>query len=431
MKQKINVITMGCSKNLVDSEFLMRQVENIPTKYEIFHENTEKDFDIIIINTCGFINDAKEESIEKIFAYIDAKKRGEIKKLFVIGCLSERYKKDLIKEMPEVDGFFGTTEIPKILDRLELNYDYTIENERKLSTPNHYAYLKIAEGCNRHCSFCAIPLIRGKYQSKTIETLYKETLLLTEKGVKELLIIAQDTSYYGYDIYKKYKLTELINKLSEIDKLEWIKVHYLYPAQFPYDLLETMRDNPKVCNYIDLALQHVSNKVLNAMNRNITTQETYSLIEKIRNTVPNVVLRTTLMSGFPGETISNHREMIKFIKAIKFERLGIFTYSHEEQTPSFKKFEDKISAKTKQRRADELMEIQRNISYEFNLSLIGSKQQIIIDRKEGDNYIGRTSFDSPDVDGEVIITTKKEIEIGSFQQVIINNADDYDLYADF
>ena len=427
-KKRVNVVTMGCSKNLVDSEVLLNQLER--GKFEVVHDSNETNFDAVFINTCGFIHDAKQESIDMILDYAEAKKRGDIDKLFVMGCLSERYKNDLEKEIPEVDKYFGKFDMKAMVDELKVTYHPEYIYERKITTPSHFAYLKISEGCNRSCSFCAIPKMTGRHKSRTIESLLKETQYLAKKGVKEILIIAQDLSYYGIDIYGKTRLAELINQISEVDGIEWIRLHYLYPTKFPMDILPVMRENPKVCKYLDMPLQHIANSVLKNMMRHVTREETEALIQKIKEEVPGVILRTTMLIGFPGETESDVEELKQFIQDMKFERLGVFPYSQEEGTYAGDKFEDTLTEEVKQSRADEIMEIQQQISADLNQQKIGETFKVIIDKKEGEFYIGRTEFDSPEVDGEVLITSENDLKNGDFVSVKITGSEDYDLYGE-
>ncbi len=427
-KKRVNVITMGCSKNLVDSEVLLSQLEK--GKFEVMHDSNDTNFDAVFINTCGFIQDAKQESIDMILDYAEAKKRGEISKLYVMGCLSERYQHDLEAELPEVDRYFGKFDMKAMVEELKVTYHPEYIYERKITTPSHFAYLKISEGCNRSCSFCAIPKMTGRHKSRTIESLVLEARYLAKKGVKELLLIAQDLSYYGIDIYGKNRLAELIERVSGVEGIEWIRLHYLYPTKFPMDILPVMRENPKVCKYLDMPLQHISNRVLKNMLRHVTREETEALIAKIKTEVPGVVLRTTLLVGFPGETEEEFNELTEFIQEQKFERLGVFPYSQEDGTYAADNFSDKLDEETKQGRADEIMEIQQAISAELNRQKIGKEFRVIIDNKEADYYIGRTEFDSPEVDGEVLITSAKELRKGDFVTVRINGAEDYDLYGE-
>ena len=426
-KKRVNVVTMGCSKNLVDSEVLLSQLEK--GKFEVMHDSNEVNFDAVFVNTCGFIHDAKEESINMILDYAEAKKRGDISKLYVMGCLSERYQKDLETEIPEVDRYFGKFDLKAMVDELKVTYQPEYIYERKITTPSHFAYLKISEGCNRSCSFCAIPMMTGRHKSKSIENLVKEARYLAKNGVKEILLIAQDLSYYGIDIYGKNQLAELMNRISEIDGIEWIRLHYLYPTKFPVEILPVMRENPKVCKYLDMPLQHIANPVLKNMMRHVTREETEALIQQIKTEVPGVVLRTTMLVGFPGETEADFEELKQFIRETKFERLGVFPYSEEEGTYAAKKFSDNVPEGTKQARADEIMEIQQQISAELNRQKIGQTFRVIIDRKEGDFHIGRTEFDSPEVDGEVLVSSEKELQKGTMVNVKITGAEDYDLYA--
>ncbi len=419
---------MGCSKNLVDSEVLLNQLER--GKFEVLHDSNETGFDAVFVNTCGFIHDAKEESINMILDYAEAKKRGEIEKLYVMGCLSERYQNDLEKELPEVDKYFGKFDMKAMVDELKVTYQSEFIYERKITTPSHFAYLKISEGCNRSCSFCAIPKMTGRHKSRSIDSLVKEARYLAKKGVKELLLIAQDLSYYGIDLYGKGQLAELINQISEVDGIEWIRLHYLYPTKFPMEILPIMRENPKVCKYLDMPLQHIANPVLKNMLRHVTREETEALIAKIKEEVPGVVIRTTMLVGFPGETEEDFEELKEFIQETKFERLGVFSYSKEEGTYAGDKFKDELLDDEKQDRADELMEIQQYISAELNQQKIGQQFDVIIDRKESDYFVGRTEFDSPEVDGEVFVTTDDELKIGTIVKVKITGAEDYDLYGD-
>jgi ribosomal protein S12 methylthiotransferase len=426
-KKRVNVVTMGCSKNLVDSEVLLNQLER--GKFEVVHDSNETGFDAVFVNTCGFIHDAKQESIDMILDYVEAKKRGDIGKLFVMGCLSERYQQDLIQEIPEVDRYFGKFDLKAMVDELKVTYHPEFIYERKITTPTHFAYLKIAEGCNRSCAFCAIPMMTGKHKSRTIESLVKEARYLAKKGVKEILLIAQELSYYGIDIYGKNRLPDLINQISEIDGIEWIRLHYLYPTKFPYEILPVMRENPKVCKYLDMPLQHIANPVLKSMLRHVTREETEALIKRIKSEVPEVILRTTMLVGFPGETEADFEELKQFIIDIKFERLGVFPYSHEENTYAAKRFKDDIPEEIKQARANEIMEVQQQISAELNRQKIGKIYKVLIDRKENGYFIGRTEYDSPEVDGEVLISSSLELKKGEFYQVKITGSEDYDLFG--
>ena len=423
-KSKVNVITLGCSKNTVDSEVLMGQLTH--GGIDVVHESTKEDFDTVIINTCGFIDKAKEESINTILQFAEAKNKGWIEKLYVTGCLSQRYKENLEEEIKEVDGYFGTMEMPLLLNRFAVDYKKELIGERILSLDTHYAYLKISEGCNRKCTFCAIPLMRGLHQSRTIESLVVETKNLAKKGVKEIILIAQELTYYGLDIYKRKALVDLIQVLSLVDGIEWIRLHYAYPAQFPFEVLNEIQDNPKVCKYLDIPIQHVSDKVLADMKRNTTKQYTIDLINKIRETVPGIAIRTTLLTGFPTETENEFQELVDFIQEMKFDRLGVFTYSHEENTGAYE-YEDGISEEEKNRRQQLLMDTQSEISYELNQNKIGKIFKVIIDKFEGGAYIGRTEFDSPEVDNEVIIHTDKHVRLGDFIDVRIISATEFDL----
>ena len=426
-KQKVNVITLGCSKNTVDSEVMMGQLSH--GGIDVVHESQKDDFDVVIINTCGFIDKAKEESIDTILQFAEAKNKGWIEKLYVTGCLSQRYKENLEEEIKEVDGYFGTMDLPLLLNRFEVDYKKELIGERVLSMDTHSAYLKISEGCNRKCAFCAIPLMRGLHKSRTIESLVEETKNLAKKGVKEIILIAQELTYYGLDIYKRKALVELIQALSVVEGVEWIRLHYAYPAQCPYEILDEIRDNPKVCKYLDIPIQHVSDKVLKDMKRNTTKQYTVDLIHKIREVVPNIAIRTTLLTGFPTESQEDFQELVDFIQEMKFDRLGVFTYSHEENTGAYK-YEDGITEEEKNRRQQLLMEIQSDISYELNQAKIGQTYKVLIDKIEGRNYIGRSEFDSPEVDNEVIIHTEKHLRLGDFVQVKIMAATEFDLEAE-
>jgi ribosomal protein S12 methylthiotransferase len=427
-KNKVNVVTLGCSKNLYDSEVLMAQLK--ANKFEVEHEAQQDDSEIVIINTCGFIDNAKEESINTILRYAEAKRMGQVSKVYVTGCLSERYKDDLEQEIPEVDAYFGTRELPKLLKTLKADYKHELVGERLLTTPSHYAYLKIAEGCDRPCSFCAIPLMRGKHVSTPIENLVNQTKSLAAKGVKELILIAQDLTYYGLDIYKKRNLAELITALSEVEGIEWIRLHYAYPSGFPMDVLDVIKDNPKVCTYIDMPLQHGSSKILKAMRRGIDREKTEDLVRAIRSKIPNIAIRTTLIVGYPGENQEDFEEMYQFVEDMKFDRLGVFTYSHEDNTHAFN-FEDDVPEEVKKERAEEIMELQSGISHQLNEAKIGKTFKVLFDRIEGDYFIGRTEFDSPDVDNEVLVKKDADtfIRIGDFANVLITKADHYDLYG--
>ncbi len=426
-KKKVDVITLGCSKNLVDSERLIKQFE--AGGFEVEHDSSHPTGEIVVINTCGFIGDAKEESIEMILNFAAARKRGDLEKLFVMGCLSERYFEQLGTEIPEVDKFYGKFNWNNLISDLGMTYRADLRNERTLTTPNHYAYLKISEGCDRTCSYCAIPLITGKHQSRTIESLVEEVQLLAAKGVKEIQLIAQELTYYGLDIYKKRKLTALIQEISKVEGIEWIRLHYAYPSGFPLDLLDEMAINPKVCKYLDIALQHISDPMLKSMRRNVTTAQTMELIAQMRERVPGIHLRTTLITGHPNETQADFEQLKAFVIAQRFDRLGVFPYSHEEDTFAHKNYTDNIPEDEKQERANIIMELQSEISLQLNQKKIGTQQKVIIDRFEEEFYVGRTQFDSPEVDPEVLISTTKPMIIGEFYTVTITDAQEYDLLA--
>jgi len=423
----VNVITLGCSKNLVDSENLIGQLKG--NDIAVAHESNA-DANIVIVNTCGFIDMAKQESIDTILSYADAKTKGDIEKLYVTGCLSQRYKDDLAKEIPEVNAWFGTMDLPFLLKEFGADYKHQLIGERQgLTTPKHYAYLKISEGCNRTCAFCAIPLMRGKHISKPIEDLVFEAKNLVRQGVKEIMLIAQELTYYGLDIYKKRSLPVLLDRLAEVEGLEWIRLHYAYPHKFPLEIIEAVKTHPKICNYLDMPLQHASDAVLQNMKRQITRSETETLIKNIRNILPEIAIRTTMLVGFPGETEKDIEELKDFITKQRFERLGVFTYSHEEGTSGYD-LNDSISEEEKQQRAAEVMAIQQEISDELNQAKIGKTFKVLIDRKESDNYIGRTEFDSPEVDNEVIIdATANYLRVGDFANIKITDASDFDLYG--
>ena len=426
-KPVLNIVTLGCSKNKVDSEHLAALLNNT---YKIVHDSDEKS-DVVIINTCGFIGDAKEESIDTILEYAELRKANKIKKLYVMGCLSERYKKELRKEIHEVDAFFGVEPVQHVAaDILKSDYHADYCCERVLSTPSHYAYLKISEGCNRHCAFCAIPLIRGEHKSVPMENLIKEAENLAKIGVKELILIAQDLTYYGYDIDGKSHIVELVQKLTEIDGIEWIRLHYGYPLGFPVELLELMRDNPKICHYIDLPLQHVSTPILKAMRRGVTHEQTVEFVKKVRSYVPDIAFRSTFIVGFPGETEEQFNELIDFIKEMRFERAGVFAYSAEEGTPAYE-MEDDVPEEVKKARVDKFMDVQQDISLEINQKRLGRTEKVLVDRTEGGYYVGRTQYDSPEVDDEVLISMKdNKIIIGSFVNVKITQADYFDCYGE-
>jgi len=423
-KDKINIITLGCSKNMVDSEVLSGQLE--ANAFDVVHENKKLDHNIVVINTCGFIDKAKEESVNTILAQVELKKKGKLDKVFVTGCLSERYKQNLEAEIPEVDAYFGTMELPGLLAVLNADYKAELLGERLLSTPSHYAYMKISEGCNRTCSFCAIPLMRGAHKSKTMEELVDEANRLVKRGVKEIMLIAQELTYYGLDIYKKRMLPELLNKLAAVEGLHWIRLHYAYPSKFPIEIIDAINAHPNICNYLDMPLQHASDRMLKAMNRQITQQEMKDLIKEIRNKIPGICLRTTLIAGFPGETREDVDELKSFLAEMQFDRVGIFTYSHEEDTSAFK-LEDSLSSEEKESRAQEIIEFQQEISFEKNQAHIGNVYKVMVDKKEAGRYIGRTEFDSVEVDNEVIIHSKKVLKPGDFVNVLISKAYDYDL----
>ncbi|MBO5381847.1 MAG: 30S ribosomal protein S12 methylthiotransferase RimO [Bacteroides sp.] len=430
MKRKtIDFITLGCSKNLVDSEKLMRQLE--AAGYNVTHDSPNPQGEIAVINTCGFIGDAKEESINMILQFAQAKEEGQLEKLYVMGCLSERYLSELQIEIPQVDKYYGKFNWPELLDELGKNYRQELHDERHQTTPNHYAYLKISEGCDRSCSYCAIPIITGKHVSRPIEEIITEVKYLVSKGVKEFQIIAQELTYYGIDLYKTQKIAELIEQISDVPGVEWIRLHYAYPAHFPMELMRVMRERKNVCKYMDIALQHISDNMLKQMRRNVTKEETYRLIENFRKEVPGIHLRTTLMVGHPGETEADFEELKEFVKRAKFDRMGAFAYSEEEGTYSANNYSDEITDEVKQERLSELMAIQEEISAELGRAKIGKQFKVIIDRKEGNYYIGRTEFDSPEVDPEVLIAEgDNELKIGEFYQVSITNSDDFDLFGE-
>lgn len=428
-KNKINVITLGCSKNVYDSEVLMGQLR--ASGKDVEHEApAEREGNIIVINTCGFIDNAKEESVNMILNYVDKKEQGLVDKVFVTGCLSERYKPDLIKEIPNVDQYFGTTELPGLLKALGADYRHELLGERLTTTPKNYAYLKIAEGCDRPCSFCAIPLMRGKHVSQPIEKLVNEAKGLAKNGVKELILIAQDLTYYGLDLYKKRNLAELLENLAAVEGIEWIRLHYAFPTGFPMDVLELMKREPKICNYLDIPLQHISDKILKSMRRGTTQAKTTKLINDFREAVPGMTIRTTLIVGYPGESEEDFQILKNWVEEMRFERLGCFAYSHEENTHAYL-LEDDVPAEVKQQRANEIMEIQSQISWELNQEKIGQTFRCIIDRKEGAHFIGRTEFDSPDVDNEVLIDASKAyLKTGEFVDVKITDAAEFDLYGE-
>jgi ribosomal protein S12 methylthiotransferase len=423
-KDKVNIITLGCSKNLVDSEVLSGQLK--ANEIDVVHENTKLDHNIVVVNTCGFIDKAKEESVQTILDQLELKKKGKLDKVYVTGCLSERYKGDLAAEIPEVDAWFGTMELPLILKQFEADYKAELLGERFLSTPQHYAYMKISEGCNRTCSFCAIPLMRGKHVSRPIEQLVDEAKRLVAQGVQEIMLIAQELTYYGLDIYKKRSLPELLHALADIPGLQWIRLHYAYPSKFPLEILDVIRERDNICKYLDMPLQHASDRMLKAMKRQITRAEMDELIHTIRERVPGICLRTTLIAGFPGETEEDVASLKQFLQEHRFDRVGIFTYSNEENTSAYDLVDD-VPAEVKQQRAQEIMEVQQEISYEKNQEKIGKTFKVLIDKKEAGRYLGRTEFDSVEVDNEVVIHSDKKLKIGSFVQVKITKAYDYDL----
>jgi ribosomal protein S12 methylthiotransferase len=423
-RDKVNIITLGCSKNLVDSEVLGGHLA--AADIDVRHESNKRDHNIVVINTCGFIDKAKEESINTILEQVELKRHGKLDKVYVTGCLSERYKQNLEDEIPEVDAFFGTMELPFLLKKFDVDYKAELLGERLPGTPNHYAYLKISEGCNRTCSFCAIPLMRGKHLSRSIESLVSEAKNLVRRGVKEIMLIAQELTYYGLDIYRKRELPRLLHALADIDGLHWIRLHYAYPSKFPIEIIDAMKERENICNYLDMPLQHASNKMLTAMKRQITREEMEDIIGTIKNKIPGICLRTTLISGFPGETENDVEELKAFLKKIEFDRVGIFTYSHEENTTAYE-LEDNVSEEVKEQRAKEIMEVQQEISYKKNEEKIGKTFKVIVDKKEAGKYLGRTEFDSVEVDNEVIIHSENKLYPGDFVNVKITNAFDYDL----
>ncbi len=428
-KDKVNIVTLGCSKNVVDSENLLTQLKGNEIKAE--HESQADDANVVIVNTCGFIDNAKQESIDTILQYADVKEQGGIEKLYVTGCLSQRYKDDLEQEIPQVDAYFGTLELPLLLKKLDADYKHELLGERITSTLTHYAYLKIAEGCDRPCSFCAIPIMRGKHVSRTMEDLVLETKNLVKNGTKEIMLIAQDLTFYGLDLYKKRALADLLRQLSDVPGLEWIRLHYAYPAGFPLDVLDVMAERDNICNYLDIPLQHGSTAVLKRMRRGITRERTEALINTIREKVPGIAIRTTLIVGYPDETEEEFEEMVKFVQDMKFDRLGAFTYSHEENTHAGDDFEDNVPDEVKEERANEIMAIQQEVAFENNRQMIGKTYKVLFDKKEGGYFVGRTEFDSPDVDNEVLVSAENNyISIGSFAQVKIIDATDFDLYGE-
>ncbi|MFM2228340.1 MAG: ribosomal protein methylthiotransferase RimO [Bacteroidota bacterium] len=424
-KNKVNVVTLGCAKNIFDSEVMMAQLK--ANAFDVEHESEEVDSEIVIINTCGFIDNAKEESINTILAWAKEKEKGNVSKLYVTGCLSERYKPELEKDIPEVDAFFGTRDLPRLLKTLKADYKTELVGERLLTTPSHFAYFKIAEGCDRPCSFCAIPLMRGKHVSTPMEQLVSNAKSLAANGTKELVLIAQDLTYYGLDIEKKRTLSELLKRLSDVEGIDWIRLQYAFPSGFPMDVLDVMNERDNICKYLDMPLQHGTTKMLQAMKRGITREKTDALIQDIRMKVPDIAIRTTLITGFPGETAADHKELLNWIEQSRFERLGVFTYSHEENTTAFA-LNDDVSAKTKKKRADEIMEVQSHISLELNEAKVGKTFKVLVDKIEGDYYIGRTEFDSPEVDNEVVVPKSEGyLRVGDFADIEIVRAEHYDL----
>lgn len=422
------MVTLGCSKNIVDSEVLMGQLK--ANNFQVAHESTEDDSSIVIINTCGFIDNAKQESIDTIIRYANAKNEGLVDKVYVTGCLSERYRPELEKEIPNVDGYFGTRELPRLLKTLKADYKHELVGERLLTTPHHYSYFKISEGCDRPCSFCAIPLMRGGHVSKSIEDLVKEAKHLAKNGTKELMLIAQDLTYYGLDIYKKRNLAELLKHLSDVDGIDWIRLHYAFPAGFPMDVLDVMNERKNICNYLDMPLQHITDNMLKSMRRGTTKQKTIDLVDEIRAKVPGIAIRTTLIAGYPGETQKDHEEMLEWVEQTRFDRLGIFAYSHEENTSAYS-LKDNVPAKVKQARTEAVMELQQGISFDLNQQKVGKTYKVLFDKKEGDHFIGRTEFDSPEVDNEVLVASDKDfVRVGDFANVKITSAEDYDLYGE-
>ncbi|WKN41605.1 30S ribosomal protein S12 methylthiotransferase RimO [Tunicatimonas pelagia] len=426
-KDKVNIVTLGCSKNLVDSEVMLTQLKG--NQIDATHESEKDDANVVIVNTCGFIDNAKQESIDTILRYADAKQDGQIEKLYVTGCLSQRYKDDLEQEIPEVDAFFGTLELPLLLKKFKADYKHELVGERITTTARHYAYLKIAEGCDRPCSFCAIPLMRGKHVSQPIENLVKQAQALARNGTKELLLIAQDLTYYGLDIYRKRRLADLLRHLSDVEGIEWIRLHYAFPSGFPMDVLDVIAERSNVCNYLDMPLQHGSTRMLKLMRRGITREKTEQLLDQIRNKIPDITLRTTLIAGHPGETEEDFAQMLDFVEETQFDRLGIFAYSHEEGTHAFS-MEDNIPEEVKQERVNQVMEVQESISWKKNQQKIGKTLPVLIDRKEGGYFIGRTEADSPEVDNEVLIPAQENyLRLGDFARVTITDASEFDLFG--
>ena len=427
MNKSVDIISLGCSKNLVDSERLIRQLEI--NGFSVRHDPDDINADIVVINTCGFIADAKQESIDMILECCQAKEEGRIEKVYVMGCLSQRYFQELGTEIPDVDKYYGKFDWNELLADLGTSYDAQRAEERRITTPNHYAYLKIAEGCDRHCAFCAIPIITGRHQSRPAENILREVKMLVSQGVKEFQIIAQELTYYGLDLYGERRIAQLVRDIADIEGVEWVRLHYAYPKDFPMELLDVMNEKPNVCKYLDIALQHVSTRVLSNMNRHIDKEQTYELVRKIREKVPGIHLRTTLMVGFPGEGETEFQELLDFVRWARFERMGAFAYSEEDGTPAEQRFSDDIPEETKQSRLSELMALQQDISADIQQEKVGKQMKVVIDRKEGEYYVGRTEFDSPEVDPEVLLTADQPLTIGEFYNVIIDDADDFDLYA--
>lgn len=427
--KKANIISLGCSKNLVDTEVLLKQLDKAGYITETDVENS--DADVVIINTCGFIGDAKEESVNTILEQVERKKNGLIGQVYVIGCLSQRYRDELKSEIPEVDGFFGKFDWKEVMKSIGEHFDESLRNRRLLTTPSHYAYLKISEGCNRTCSYCAIPIMTGQHKSRDFDDLLEECRELVKGGVKEILVVAQDLTFYGVDLYGRNRLAELIERMAEIEGLEWIRLHYAYPAGFPLELLKVMREHSNICRYLDIALQHCSDRMLKLMRRGVTKQQTVDLIRRIREEVPGIFIRTTLMTGHPGETEEDFKELCDFVREMKFERLGVFPYSHEDDTYCDKHYEDDVPEDVKRERAETLMEIQEGISASLTASMIGKTVEVLIDRWEDGKYVGRTEHDSPEVDPEVFVEAEKELQVGNFYKVMITGADDYDLFGNY
>ncbi len=427
-KQKINVITLGCSKNLVDSEHLMAQLDE--AGYEIVTDSNSTDAKIVVVNTCGFIGDAKEEAIQTILECAEAKAEGRIEKLFVMGCLSERYADELRKEIPEVDDYFGARSLREVVEALDAEYREELETDRLLTTPDHYAYLKIGEGCNWHCAYCAIPLIRGNHRSVPMEKVIEEAEGLVSVGVKEIIVIAQDTTYYGKDLYGERKLAELLRRLCAIEGVEWVRLHYAYPTDFPQDVIEVLRDEPKMCKYLDIPLQHIADNQLKLMRRRITKAETEELVARLRREIPDIALRTTMLVGFPNETDEDFEELCDFVQRVRFDRLGAFAYSEEEGTPSALHLEDNVPEEVKEARVDRLMKIQKRISLALNAERVGKEMRVIIDRKEGDFWIARSQYDSPEVDEEILVTSPRELSEGEMVTIRITDCEEYDLYGE-